>query len=88
MSSLTLKMKAFHPFERRPVLPNVTEYDPEDLNVGQPPYDNLKYQKGVTCDKSVSGIRIGHILHCSSHTITQVVSVSVISVVGKATCNK
>ena len=37
--------------------------DSEDLNVEQHPNDNLKYQKGVTCDTSVSGIRIGHILH-------------------------
>ena len=63
MSSLTLKMKAFCSFERRSVLPNVTAHDSEDLNVEQHPNDNLKYQKGVTCDTSVSGIRIGHILH-------------------------
>ena len=58
------------------------------MNVGQHPYDNLKSQKGVTCDRIVSEITIGHILHCSSHTVTQVVSVSIISVVGKVTCNK
>ena len=54
------------------------------LNVGQHPYDNLKYQKKVTCGRSASGLRIGRILHYSSHTITQFVSVSIISVVGKA----
>jgi hypothetical protein len=74
MSSLTVKMEAFCSFQRRSVLPNITAHDPEDLHAEQHPYDNLKYQKGVTCDTSVSGIRIGHILHSSGHTITQVMS--------------